>query len=119
MIKWNGTKGMPKEFLATDVEVIRDDEEGLTSLCVRWCDIGGYLCVARDPDEEGLYCEYCDQSNGFYSKTIRSKWLNDCIAFELGGIESFSATERIQQLRIRVEARREEIGQCIELLFSS
>jgi hypothetical protein len=110
---------MSIEFSPTDFQVILDDEEGLTSLCVRWGDVGGYLCIARDQDEEGLYCEYCDQSNGFYPKTICSRWFGDHIEFKLGGDESFSQTERIQTLIIRMEIQGEEVRQCIELLFAS
>lgn len=114
-----GPQGMSKEFSPTDFQAVLDDEEGLTSLFIRWCDVGGYLCIAREQDEEELYCEYCDQSNGFYSKTICSRWLGEHIEFKLSGDESFSQTERLQTLIIRMEIQGEEVRQCIELLFKS
>ena len=110
---------MSIELSPTDVQVIIDDEEGLSSLCFRWGDIGGYLCIARDPDEEGVYCEYCDQSNGFYSKTICLGLFGDYIEFKLGGDESFSQTERIPVLVVRMKIQDEEVKKCIELLFAS
>lgn len=107
---------MLKEF-SGKIEALIDDDEGMTSLCIRWSDMGGYLCVARDPDEARLYCEYCDQSNGFYSETLSSKWFGNCLEFELQEPESFLRSEKIQKVRVRIPDGEEKAMVCVNRLF--
>jgi hypothetical protein len=39
----------------------------------QWSEMGNYLYVAMTRKKNDLYCEFCDQSNGFYSDGHRTK----------------------------------------------
>ncbi|MCL2871741.1 MAG: hypothetical protein FWF41_01950 [Betaproteobacteria bacterium] len=109
---------MQVTFEAKISEVIIDDDEGLISLFTKWSDIGGYLSISRDDDDQRLYCEYCDQSNGFYSETIDILIYGNIVKFKLGNTESFSKTELIQEVNIIFKKNIDEVISCIDELKS-
>jgi hypothetical protein len=108
---------MTIEFKAHEIEVIIDDDEELTSLFVSSLDPTLYFCVARDPDRPALYCEYIDQSNGFYSKILSSRWDEGCVEFQLKDDESFSISENLKKIRIFITEQQEEVKNCLNHLF--
>jgi hypothetical protein len=95
-----------------------DDDEGMTSFFAQWSEIGGYFCIANDTDESELYCEFCDQSNGFYSKTISYSLFEDKVVFHLGQNEIFSLAVNIKEVTIFFpQGRKKEIVSCLSRLF--
>jgi hypothetical protein len=107
---------MQMTFEAKDFEATIDDDEGPTALFVRCPDIGGYLSISRDGDDSRLYCECCDQSNGFYSETICLLISGNRVNFKLSDAESFSRAELIQEINITFQKDMNEVISCIDAL---
>jgi hypothetical protein len=110
---------MANVFEAKEVDIIVDDDEGLTSFFAEWSDIGGYFCITNDPEECDLYCEFCDQSNGFYSKTLLYSFNEKNITFYLKGEEYFSVIDKIKKITISIpDDKIKDTLSCMNILFS-
>jgi hypothetical protein len=110
--------GMTNVFEAKKIDIIVDDDEGLTSFFAKWSEIGDYFCVASDPKECDLYCEFCDQSNGFYSKTLSYSFDEKYLSFYLKDEEYFSAIDRIQKITISIPDNKiKDTLSCMSILF--
>ncbi|MDR2152994.1 MAG: hypothetical protein LBO72_09250 [Helicobacteraceae bacterium] len=106
----------PKTLKAKTVDIIIDDE-GLTSFYCSNDDV--YFCVAYDAEDDDLYCEFCDQSNGFYSKTLSYSQRENHISFFLEGEERFSATNQERQITVAIPNDKvKEARSCMKILFS-
>jgi hypothetical protein len=105
---------------AKNVETIVDDDEGLSSFYVAWLDAGGYFSVAKESGEEFIYCELNDQSNGFYSKTVKYTITGRRIKFWVSDDEYFDRSNRINEIEIVIPDKEfdiERISSCLEFIF--
>jgi hypothetical protein len=88
--------------IANKIETIFDDDEGVTSFCVWWGNVGSYLSIDYEKEDAKIYCEYGDQSNGFYPTYLRYEINNNVINFILEGTEFFSKKEKNQKISIEI-----------------
>jgi hypothetical protein len=78
------------DFIATRAEVIIEDDEDLSSLCFwRSQEPGAYFCICAEVESHEIYCEFCEQINGFVSKTISYQRDGDRFIFRLSSGETF------------------------------
>ena len=103
------------------VETIVDDDEGQSSFYVTSLDAGeGYFCVVRENGEDLIYCELNDQSNGFYSKTVKYTITGRRIKFWVSDGEYFDRSNRINEVEIAIpdkEFDMEEISSCLKFVI--
>jgi len=77
----------------TNLSIQLDDEDGVNSLFFEYND--GYFTISRMDEDEDLYIEMNDQSNGFYSSI---DFVQYC--YENGEIEFFFDEELIEKYNI-------------------
>ena len=104
------------------VETIVDDDEGLSSFYVAWLEAGGYFSVEKESGENVIYVELNDQSNGFYSKTVKYTIADRRIKFRLSDDEYFDRPNRINEIEIVIPDEGfniKEISTCLKFIFGS
>jgi hypothetical protein len=74
---------MTNRVAARSLETMTEDEEGVTSLFVKWGSIDQYVTVARDENDEKVYCEVSDQVNGDMFASIRFSYLVNQLILEV------------------------------------
>lgn len=101
------------------VETFIDDDEGLSSFHVAWLDAGGYFSVAIESGENIIYCELNNQSNGFYSKTVKHTITGRRIKFWVSDDEYFDRSNRINEIEIVIPDKFDigEVSSCLEHVF--
>jgi hypothetical protein len=107
---------------AKTVETIVDDDEGLSSLHVAWLDAGGYFSVARERGQDAIYCELNDQSQAFYSRTVRYAMSGRNVRFWVSGDEHFDGSGRIKDIEVVIPDGAldlEGISSCLRAIFGA
>ncbi len=100
------------------LEPIIDDEEGLTSLCIRWNgDDRGYICLAREIDSNEIYIEYLSQEHGFYTKKAHYQLNKEYLEISLTGEASFSKNANINKILIPIQDSYKNLQTCLNVLF--
>src|SRR5215475_13758556 len=105
-----------------NIETIVDDGEGLSSFYVAWLDAGGYFAVDIENGDNTIFCEFNDQSNGFYSKTVKYAMNGRRIKFWVSVDEYFDRKNRINEIDIVIPDKEfdiKEISSCLEFIFST
>src|SRR6266704_3251973 len=116
------------DFTAIKVEVIIEDDEALSSLCLWWSKKpGSFFVISAEIDSSEIECEFCDQINGFVSKTISYQFEGNYLAFRLSNKETFDKAhivgqkgELLQEIRIDIhnlDVPSEEIKACLASIF--
>lgn len=108
-----------KNWIAKKIEVITDDDDNLSSLCI-WLDVGGYIALAREMDSDDIECEFSDQVNGFIPSKIEYTINKTFLSIKLGNEEYFEKNERFQELTIAIPEdmiNMEELEQCLVSIF--
>jgi hypothetical protein len=103
------------------VETIVDDDEGLSSFYATSLDPAeGYFCVAIVSGDNLIYCELNDQSNGFYSKTVKYTMTGRRITFRVFDDEYFDSSNRLNEVEVAIPDKEfdlEEIASCLKFIF--
>jgi len=93
--------GDGRGMIARFIEAITNDEEELSSLYILFED-GGHVAIAREMSSDKIYCEYNDQGNGFYPKTLSYQYSKGMLSLLLSDDECFDSNCLVQALSIRI-----------------
>lgn len=105
----------------TKIECIINDEEGLTSLCLWWGEVGSYMSIDKDIHDPRLYCEFEDQINGFYTMTLKYNIINNIVEFTLDNGEFFDKKLQLQKVSVQILdlSSFEKVRNILSLLFNN
>ena len=113
------------QAVAQLIEVIIDDEDGLSSFFVKWgvSGVSGqYISIAREDGNENVYCELFDQVNGseFNPSLLRFYYSNKTLVFEVAPPETFVKGLEKRSIEIDlsgVQFDENELVACLKHLF--
>jgi hypothetical protein len=106
--------------VAQSIETSLDDDEGLTSLFIKWGPVGQYIDLARQEDDDKVYCELFDQANGAEFGSIRFSYSNSQLALEVTPPETFVPRQREHTVEIDLSGVHfddEDLTACLAHLF--
>lgn len=55
---------------ATDIDYVISDDDELSYVYIKWGEQGCYIDITKEENEDDIYCELFDQSNGRPFETI-------------------------------------------------
>jgi hypothetical protein len=107
---------------ATEIDHVVSDDEGLSYIYVTWGEQGSYIDITKSDDEDGIYCELFDQSNGRTLKTITYELCDQLLTISVENPESLAPPLALTQIQLDlagVEYDNAELSETLHFIFSS
>ena len=102
------------------VQPIVDDDEGLSSLFIKWGPVGEYLDVSLEDGETRAYCEVFDQSNGTRFSSLSYRLNNDWLTLQVKSPESFVRGHQEQLIEVDLHSAafdRQALMDCLKKIL--
>lgn len=110
------------KVVAQSLDTSVDDDEGLSSVFIKWGAAGQYVDLTREEDGEKVYCEFFDQANGAEFDSIKFNYSNKTLALDVAPPETFVRGQQEHRAEIdlnRVQLSEREFLDCLQHLFRS
>ena len=111
---------MTIQAAAQSVDICVDDEDGMTSLFIKWGTSGQYIDLTRGEGCTHVHCELCDQSNGREFDSLTYHYHDRRLVIEVSSPESLM--EESQENRVEMDLSEIEFDEyafvvCLKHLF--
>ncbi|NOU26801.1 MAG: hypothetical protein HOO96_02750 [Polyangiaceae bacterium] len=105
---------------ASKVDLIIDDDEGLTSFYASSARPRGHLALTRSGADGHLHCELDDQGNGFRSRTLTYRLDQRTVVFTVRAPEGFDRARLVREVEVLLPPRAnlEKVRACLLALFA-
>lgn len=107
------------KVVAQSIDTSLDDDEGLSSVFIKWGPAGQYVDLTRESDGEKIYCEFFDQANGAEFESIKFNYSNKVFALDVAPPETFVRGQQEHSAEIdlrRIRFSEQEFLECLQRL---
>lgn len=102
------------------VETSLNDDEGRSSLFIKWGPAGQYIDLVREESGGKIYCELFDQANGAEFESIRFNYSENLLVLEVTPPEAFVRAQAEHRVEIALDGASvggRELKNCLRHLF--
>jgi hypothetical protein len=126
--RWTLETPLATTIVATTIDLVVDDDEGIRSFFAKSAKPRRYLALARGSGDRGVHCELDDQRNGFSSATVRYSIAARIVRFVVSGRERFDAQNaqnaqnaqkrvRLVEVRVPEKIKMSAVQACLGAIF--
>ena len=110
------------KVVAQLIEVILNDDEEIYSLFIKWGANSQYICIAREENDEEIYCELYEQENGteLNPSSLRFSYLSKTLTIIVIPPKTFVQAMEIDSIDIdlsELQYNENELLACLKHLF--